>query len=306
MKQILFSLFLLILYTNSFSQADTLYAGSPLDFYPLNTGDERQYKYTFWHFNEGATYSYYTKKVLKDTIISGHLYKKISGRGNQIRFERIDSTDYIVYEAGFRYNGNFEEYPIRKLNTKQDEVYGSYTCNIYYKSILGYTAEVKAFSYSSGGNIYENRKYEIAANLGHVWSNYDSGDMYTIDELIYAFIDGIEYGERFEDPPPPPPPPDDDPDNQVNNTDLDLELLQNSPNPFNLFTFIRFNISRSAEVKLSIYDTSGQLIRHLVDKPLPAGSYIIPFHPNHHSSGIYYYIIFAGGSSKSKKLIFLK
>jgi len=73
-------------------------------------------------------------------------------------------------------------------------------------------------------------------------------------------------------------------------------LYQNSPNPFNPSTRILFDVPQSAQVRLSIYDLSGRLVRRLLDgtvaagahsrvwdgrdsqgKPVPAGIYFIRF-----------------------------
>ena len=50
-------------------------------------------------------------------------------------------------------------------------------------------------------------------------------------------------------------------------------LLRNYPNPFNPETWIPYQLSDSAEVTLTIYDTNGQLVRHLVLGHQAAGMY---------------------------------
>ncbi|MBP95883.1 hypothetical protein CMK18_08010 [Candidatus Poribacteria bacterium] len=41
------------------------------------------------------------------------------------------------------------------------------------------------------------------------------------------------------------------------------QLLANYPNPFNLATWIPFELSQDSEVNITIYDVQGQLIRQL-------------------------------------------
>jgi hypothetical protein len=48
-------------------------------------------------------------------------------------------------------------------------------------------------------------------------------------------------------------------------------LAQNSPNPFNPTTAIRFSLAAESEVRLAIYDVAGRSVRTLVDGRLPAG-----------------------------------
>ncbi len=50
-----------------------------------------------------------------------------------------------------------------------------------------------------------------------------------------------------------------------------ITLYQNNPNPFKSETNIRFNISTSEKVILSVYDISGNLIKTIINKQLNAG-----------------------------------
>jgi len=52
-------------------------------------------------------------------------------------------------------------------------------------------------------------------------------------------------------------------------------LLQNRPNPFNTETTIEYDVARLGIVHLSIYTSTGQRIRTLVDGEHPAGSYSV-------------------------------
>ena len=44
---------------------------------------------------------------------------------------------------------------------------------------------------------------------------------------------------------------------------VQTKLLPNYPNPFNLETWIPFELSQDVMVKISIYDANGRLIRQL-------------------------------------------
>lgn len=50
-------------------------------------------------------------------------------------------------------------------------------------------------------------------------------------------------------------------------------LHQNAPNPFNPRTTIKFDLSESGPVHLSVFDVAGRLVRTLVDESMPQGSH---------------------------------
>ena len=52
-------------------------------------------------------------------------------------------------------------------------------------------------------------------------------------------------------------------------------LEQNSPNPFNPQTAIRFTLDAKQSVSLSVYDVSGRLVRNLADRQFLAGEHEI-------------------------------
>jgi hypothetical protein len=94
------------------------------------------------------------------------------------------------------------------------------------------------------------------------------------------------------------------------------KLMQNWPNPFNPETWIPFQLSKDADVKLTIYDINGQLVRQFDLGYVPAGIYRIKDNAIYWngtnssgervSSGIYFYHLQAGSFSASRKMVILK
>lgn len=69
--------------------------------------------------------------------------------------------------------------------------------------------------------------------------------------------------------------------------------LQNYPNPFNPSTNIKYNLTKVADVKLSIYNVRGQRIKDLVDGHQPLGIHSVSWDGTNHfgtrvPSGVYF------------------
>lgn len=83
-------------------------------------------------------------------------------------------------------------------------------------------------------------------------------------------------------------------------------LYQNAPNPFNPATSIRFEIAKSENVKIIIYDMTGRKISTVLNKEMIPGNYIINWDGEKYPSGIYFYCIETESFKDTKKMILLK
>ncbi len=89
-------------------------------------------------------------------------------------------------------------------------------------------------------------------------------------------------------------------------------LTQNSPNPFNPATTIRFSIPEGgADVSLRIYDLRGRLVRVLVDGRRNGGEHTVFFDGHNGSgrqlpSGVYLYRLISGEFTVTRKMLLLK
>ncbi|MBN8546839.1 MAG: T9SS type A sorting domain-containing protein [Ignavibacteria bacterium] len=86
----------------------------------------------------------------------------------------------------------------------------------------------------------------------------------------------------------------------------EYSLKQNYPNPFNPETVIAFTLKESSPVRLEIFNTSGELVKTLVNKQLNPGKYSIGFNARNLPSGTYFYRITAGSFTNTKKMILLR
>ncbi len=96
-----------------------------------------------------------------------------------------------------------------------------------------------------------------------------------------------------------------------NETPLSFSLEQNYPNPFNPTTNIRYQLHKSAQVSLKVYDAMGREVRELVDQRIAAGSHVATWDGKDRnsrpvSSGWYFYKLRADQVEAAKKMLLVK
>ena len=123
-------------------------------------------------------------------------------------------------------------------------------------------------------------KVDISSN-GHVfWS-----------DTFYVHIDSIVTSVRKED----------------FETPKEFALKQNYPNPFNPKTVISYQLPKTSDVELAVYNLLGQKVATLVSKKQPVGTYNVEWDATGFSSGVYIYTLETNeGYKQSKKLVLLK
>ena len=89
------------------------------------------------------------------------------------------------------------------------------------------------------------------------------------------------------------------------------QLETNYPNPFNSSTTLRYSLSQTGAVELSVYDVQGQLVRRLVQEVQKAGAYEITWagdneagHPV--ATGTYFTRLQAGAFTQTRKVMLIK
>lgn len=83
-------------------------------------------------------------------------------------------------------------------------------------------------------------------------------------------------------------------------------LSQNYPNPFNPETVIRFNLPKASAVRLTIYNSLGELVSVLADKEFSPGGHSVVFNGAGLASGIYFYRFQAAGFAETRKMLLTK
>ena len=86
----------------------------------------------------------------------------------------------------------------------------------------------------------------------------------------------------------------------------EFNLRQNYPNPFNPSTTIKFELPRTSQVSLTVYDILGREVSVLVNEKRNAGVYEVKFDGSGLASGVYFYRLQAGDFTQAKRLMLLK
>lgn len=90
------------------------------------------------------------------------------------------------------------------------------------------------------------------------------------------------------------------------NTSNDFLVYQNFPNPFNGSTNIIYQLKRSSNVSISIYNILGKLVYNKYFGKISAGVYSFNFNSMELSTGVYYYAFNFGNQNIVHKFLILK
>ncbi len=85
-----------------------------------------------------------------------------------------------------------------------------------------------------------------------------------------------------------------------------FKLEQNYPNPFNPVTNIKFSVTKTGFVSLTVYDITGKETSQFVNKNLNPGTYNYEFDASMLPSGVYFYRLNTDGFTDVKKMILVK
>jgi len=88
-------------------------------------------------------------------------------------------------------------------------------------------------------------------------------------------------------------------------------LQQNSPNPFNPATVIRYELATPGRVVLRVYDSRGRLVKTIIDASLAAGPHSAVWDGRDDggrkaASGVYFYRLDTGRSTQAKKMVLVE
>lgn len=202
-----------------------------------------------------------------------------------------DTTQNITINSNLNLFANYKIQYRLNVTSQQGTTFGG---NVFYDSGSTATFGVNSRIVNNGGTNYYFKGW-----TGTGAGAYNSQDTTGRDTIVSYQINGV-YLENAR---------------YTTTTEINVlsalvpenySLYQNYPNPFNPATNIKFDIVKSGNVKVVVYDALGKAVSTLVDNSLQPGSYEVNFNASALSSGIYYYRITTKDFSSVKKMLLIK
>jgi hypothetical protein len=226
-------------------------------------------------YRTGTTADIYTQRVNTTGAVQWTATGVIicTASGNQIKSQLVSDGNngaYITWQD-HRNAGNSDIYAQR----------------IASNAALNWAAT--GFAICTIGNDQMNPMIVSNGNLGAivVWQDYRSGSNFDVYENGFNTTGLVNIKNGTTSP-------------------EGYSLSQNYPNPFNPSTIINYNIEKTGNVKLSIYNALGQIVSVLVNELQSAGNHAIEWNAGVHPSGIYMYSLESGTFVSNKKMILIK
>jgi hypothetical protein len=85
-----------------------------------------------------------------------------------------------------------------------------------------------------------------------------------------------------------------------------FHLAQNTPNPFNPSTVIRYEVPSAGRVTLEVYNLLGQRVVMVVDEEQQEGTHEVVFENPELASGVYIYRLQAGTLTETRKMLIMR
>ncbi|HEY9167517.1 MAG TPA: T9SS type A sorting domain-containing protein [Candidatus Kryptonia bacterium] len=290
-----------------------------LQYYPLQTGDYWEYKVDS-HDECGFPVlcedtSAYSVEALGDTVLPNRIHYEVllfrsfyPIKDTSYLFERVDSSSGCVFQ--YDTGSTSKEYQVDSLFAAPGDTFLTVPKALSYgprpfKGACSYIAEATILGTQTQAEYFEEYPpvidaegeylYTLAGGFG-LYYFYDSWfDGYSNTRLVYAKINGIEYGTKIllgiADRRPPP---------------VVFSLSQNYPNPFNPATVISYQLPVVSRVTLKVFDIRGREIATLVDGRESAGYHEVKFDGSRLPSGVYFVRLTAGSFSATRKIMLMK
>ena len=271
----------------------------PADYYPLQTGNVWQFSsrpYAIWPDSVIIT----AEVVGDSTMPNGHVYKVIRGANAlavDAMFQRIDSARALIYA----YDEHDQvERPALWLSLNQElsdpdtseSVWVTRFRSLEQRVVFGqpFSTLVKPNEASQSADW----TILLAKGIGTVDKDLYGGAplIWDVRELLYARIDGVEYGTRVSTAVERPIHPSDG-----------FALEANYPNPFASSTSIPYRLGSRSVIRLAVYDVLGREVAVLASGAQSAGQHVADWKSEDLASGFYLCRLTVDGRHATRILI---
>lgn len=298
---LLIKIFFFIQVPNSFAW-DTTAA----KFYPLAIGNS----YTFVQqelYSQFCTPTWILGiqrvSITSETIINGKKYFVLEGSiyyvNNHWKYQRIDSSTMNVY---FFDVGTNQEKLIDSLRANLTDTFkcarfqGSWGKfdNIYTGMRFG---QMRTERHISAKTTFPTQilNYTLLEGIG--FAGYSICELGGVRYYLKGcVINGVVYGDTTLT----------NVQQIGSNVPDKYNLHQNYPNPFNPSTNIKYDLIKSGNIKINVYDISGKEVASLVNQFQNAGTYEVTFNAENLSSGVYFYKLETSDFKDVKRMVILK
>ncbi len=261
--------------------------GNPEYFYSLSSEGDERWKFLVQGIGPAGSYSAPTMDY------EGNLY-----------FIAFDST-FIGYYPMAMYSLNYEgkfrwKYIFENIGSYQEDIWQPLICDTMGTIYAGSTFGYYYYAISKDGQLkwklpLEWNKKQVD-NTGAISKDgtlyigvHGSADYTGFTKTLIAIKDTgtVSVNEKTSEP-------------------SDYKLYQNYPNPFNPLTKINFNIRKTGNVKLEVFDIYGSRVAILVDGIKREGENSVIFDGSRLASGVYVYRLQAGDFTSTRKMTLLR
>jgi hypothetical protein len=257
--------------------------------YPLATGN-------LWEYWDSGAFSYQIRAGNDTLMPNGHKYTQLfmSGDGASnareeggkvYHYDPFSGAEWVMCDFNAKV-GDTIAVEISAGDTVVTTLWSNFSDNVFGKQRTVWQFLAQKW------NSYAYSLTTFADSIGITESQYEPG-MY--EYLKGAIIDGKLYGVVTGTVPA-----------TANSLPTRPSLFQSYPNPFNPSTTITYELPKSSEVRLSVFDMLGREVSVLVNERRDAGVHEVKFDGSSLASGVYVYRIQAGDFVASKKLLLLK
>ncbi|MBI5806443.1 T9SS type A sorting domain-containing protein [candidate division TA06 bacterium] len=187
---------------------------------------------------------------------------------------------------------------INNYQTVYDELYGVNYVSASNTNITG-SSRIKFTTEKTSGYIDLLGGFNVELGSTFTAEAVEHLDIYNYPSFSFPYVNnGVTGGNEKE--------PKNVEQHIINNIPLQYALSPSYPNPTNRLTSFKYQLPKSSNVKLNIYNISGQVVKQFEMGNQKPGHYTIAWDAAKAASGVYFYKLNAGDYQAIKKLVVVK